>query len=340
MNSLKKWVVQGASSKSAGSRGLIRLPELLAGFDEYLIALKGQALGTSKRYIRSLEQFFEWLEKSGGAGGSADIAYIRTGDVERWMKDLYYHQGQQKGVTRAVKLAAIKSFWQYLLYQGYIKVDPMERVPSPKTSRPVPQKFSEAQLKKIFAAPDLSTRKGIRDLAILKVLFGAGPRVNELKELEMGSLKFEGADIYLQFQGKGNKERLVRLRKNPSDSLKLWLEIREEFVSGEYTQGKGPVFCSMARNRPGRPLSANGYNQILKLYAARMGITDEKVFVHKMRSTFATALYDAGFDIYMVSLIMGHESVETTKRYIVVSEKALKKTAIPNDIWRRLESSD
>lgn len=308
----------------------------IEGYKEYLLILRGRASGTVKRYVRALEVFDEWLTNRGGAFPPAPVpaASVTHADVEAWMKDLFYHHGNLQNISRAAKLSALKSFWQYLKYSGVIEANPLALIPSPKVQRPMPQKFSTSQLRRIFTAPDLSTHRGVRDMAILKLLYGSGPRVDEIRELNVDSLHVSGSDIYLHYtKTKGGKERIVHLRRNPSEALVRWLTFRASFVA----DGEQALFVSMSRSASGVRMSAKAYNEILKKYAVMAGITSERVFVHKMRATFATDLYDLGFGVLEISYLMGHDSVETTQRYIAISETALKKTAIPDRRWRELE---
>lgn len=306
------------------------LPE----FREHYAVLLGRRSGTIANYSRTLERFDAWL-KRGGVGGSPDVADISQSDVEDWLKALFYHHGNLQNITRAGKLSAIKAFWKFLVYKKVLRESPMELIPSPRITRPLPQKFSTKQLRSLFAGPDLSTPIGVRDLAILKTLYGSGPRVDEVRYLDVDDLHHGRKDIYLHYRKvKGGEERVVHLLRSPSEAIMNWLAIRENHVDATDTRA---LFVSMTSNRAGSRLSVKAYNEILKKYASLVGIKNERVFVHKMRATFATDLYDLGFDILEISYIMGHKSVETTQRYIAISERALKKTAIPNKRWRELE---
>lgn len=311
----------------------------LNGFEEHLMVLLGRSSGTVKRYCRTVESFSDWINSRGVEGGMPRTALsITQGDIEAWLKDLYYHQGNLQNISRASKLSALKAFWKYLEYKGVIDDNPLRLVPSPKISRPLPQKFSTFQLRQIFAGPDLSTPMGIRDMAILKVLYGSGPRVDEVRNLNLDDLHYNGRDIYLHYHiTKGGKERVVHLRRNPSEALMRWSSIRERFTDPRDPDSARSLFVSMSNNTPGCRMSVHAYNAVLKKYSGLVGLNSERVFVHKMRSTFATDLYDLGFGIIEISHLMGHRSVETTQWYIAISDSALKKTAIPDKRWRELE---
>ncbi len=308
--------------------------ELIKHFKSYLSVIRGNRPGTVELYARIVERFFEWLPSQGGSGGRIDLSVITSLDVEAWLKDLYYHQANVRNVTRSTKLSALKIFWKYLLSRGYIKSDPVSLMPSPRVVRLMPKKFTTGQLSRLFGSPDAAMPAGLRDLAILKTLYGTGPRVNEIRCLNLEDVHPSGpASVYLHYQTKGGKERMVRLARNPSEALLRWCAIRENHA----VPGEQALFVSLKNPEAGTRLSKNAYNSILKKYADAIGITGERVFVHRMRTTFATDLYDLGYNILEISIQMGHTGVETTQRYIAVSEKALKKTSIPESRWRELE---
>lgn len=308
------------------------ISDCLPRFQEHLKVVLGFREGTIKRYCQTLIKFEKWICSRGVEGG---IDTVSQGDIEDWLKDLFYHQGNTKNSSRASKLAAIKKFFAFLVYDGAIdkNADPAVNIPSPKVAKVMPQKFSTAQLQAIFTAPDVTTPMGIRDLAILTVLYGCGPRVEEIREMGFDDLRFAGNDIYIYIQGKGAKERTVRLRRRASSNLRNWLVIREQYAA----PGERALFVSFRPPQVGSNLSKVSYNNILKKYAAAVGIKNERVFVHKVRATFATDLYDADHGLIEISMLLGHSSVETTQGYIVISDKVLKKTAISDKRWKELE---
>ena len=315
------------------------ISECLPRFQNHLKVVLGFRPGTIDRYSYTLLKYEKWVLSRGVEGGIDEVTGLEgKALILDWLKDLFYHQGNIKSSSRASKLAAIKKFFAYLVYDDAIdkNEDPAVNIPSPKVAKVMPQKFSTAQLKAIFSAPDLTSYMGIRDLAILTVLYGCGPRVEEIREMGLNDLRFTGNDIYIYIQGKGAKERTVRLRRRASSNLRNWLVIREQYAA----PGERALFVSFRPPCPGTNLSKVSYNKILKKYAAAVGIKNERVFVHKVRSTFATDLYDADHGLIEISMLLGHSSVETTQGYIAISEKVLKKTAISDKRWKELEGRE
>lgn len=296
-------------------------------FENYLRVLSGFSPLTIKRYtyvLVSVDSYFKGV-------GIDKVLDIDRGAVEEWLKKMYYG-GSRKNSTRAMKLAAVRKFFSFLVYDKAILAadNPVSEIPTPKVGRIMPQKFGTEQLQGILNAPDRETAVGIRDGAILTLLYGAGPRVSEIKDLNLDDLRFSGHDIYMYIHGKGMKERTVRLRSRAAAELKRWLVIREDIV---VPGGELPVFVSVGLSKR---MSTVTYNTILKKYAAMAGVKNERVFAHKMRATFASDLYDMGFAIKEISILLGHNSTITTERYIAISEKALKQTAIPNARWAEI----
>ncbi|MCK5018582.1 MAG: tyrosine-type recombinase/integrase [Candidatus Peribacteraceae bacterium] len=306
--------------------------ELLKRYKEYLLIIKNLSKGTYGAYSRHLEEFVEFIEKNGGPGGEEDLLKIKRGDVEAWLKHLFYEKRNSDSV-RGGKLTSLKCFYDFLVYDGLLPANSIKRIPGPRGKKKKPRKFTTDQLKKIFSGPDPGSDLGVRDLAILSVFYGAGLRVSEVSGLKMKDLQFNTENkIRLFVFGKGAKERLVPLDREPSDKLKNWLVLRDKYVRSN--KHEEIVFLTMSNNLQGTKLSSVGLSNILKKYADMVKMKGSDVFLHKLRATFATDLYDQCKDIMLVSALMGHESIETTKQYIAISETAIEKTKINNKRWK------
>ena len=267
------------------------------------------------------------------------------GDVEAWMKALFYDMGNVANSSRASKLSALRSFFGWLKYAGHRNDEPTKDIPTPRIQQSLPQKFSTEELRLLFAAPDVSKPLGLRDLAILKLLYAAGPRVSELVNLDLNHIQDSGGYIRIHFENnKGNKDRTITLRRNPSKSLREWITYRHSMNLDHqaiFVRIKGTVHTR---------ISVDTAQDILAKYARRVGIDSVEVFAHKMRGTFASDLYDSGddkcprcgcgithIDLLMVQLALGHEKPETTVPYIAVSDRHLRRTAIPDRRFNEIE---
>jgi site-specific recombinase XerD len=320
--------------------------QIITEWMEHLLIQKGQRQRGVLQYCLIVRGFFRWADSVDRTGGPL---HVHRQDITEWQKALFYDMGNLSNRSRATKLSAVKSFFQWLKYAEYRKDDPSRGIPSPKVQETLPQKFSTEELRLLFRAPDLDTSQGVRDMAILKTLYAAGPRVSELVNLDLNHCIDTGGYIRLQIiGGKGGKDRTVTMRTNPSRALRAWLRVRKGTESDTEA-----VFIRLKKGgRPGRSdrLSDKSYQNILKKYSRAVGIDDTEVFLHKMRSTFATDLYDSGDDkcarcghgvhsvgVFEVMTLLGHEDPKTTLGYIAISERTLRKTAIPDKRFNEIE---
>jgi len=247
--------------------------------------------------------------------------------------------------SRASKLSALRSFFGWMKYAGYRSDDPTKGIPTPRIQQSLPQKFSTEELRLIFAAPPVDKVMGLRDLAILKTMYAAGPRVSELCKLDLNNVTDSGGYIRLHFHGgKRNKDRTITLRRNPSKTLREWIIARQQIAAGHnalFIRLKGQKYTRM---------SVDTAQDVLKKYAGIVGIESSETFAHKMRGTFASDLYDSGddccprckatihrVDLLLVQLALGHEDPKTTMPYIAISERHLRKTAIPDKRFNEIE---
>lgn len=317
------------------------LESYLVDWREHCLVQRGQRPRGVAQYERVVRGFFVWI---GEKGFAADPLKTAKDHVTEWQRAIFFDQGNIANSTRASKLSALRSFFGFLKYSGLIAEDPTEGIPSPKIQQVLAKKFSTEELRMLFAAPDLSTTRGVRDLAILKTMYAAGPRVSELVNLDFRHLHDTGGYTRLEIiGGKGGKSRTLTLRTNPSRTLREWLIMREQIDIDT-----DAIFIGL-QGEKGR-ISTRQILNIIKKYAVIVGIDSADAFCHKMRSTFASDLYDSGNDrcphcshpIHYVGLVevqaqLGHDDPKTTQGYIAISDRVLRKTAIPDRRFREIE---
>ncbi len=316
---------------------------LIAEWQEWLFIIRGRQVRGVDQYAKVVRGFFVWIASL----GPVDVHAVSQANIEDWMKALFYDFGNVSPGTRASKLSALRSFFGWMAYTNKRKSDPTKGVPSPKIQQSLPQKFSTEELRLLFAAPARDTLMGLRDLAILKTLYAAGPRVSELCNLDLNQISDSGGYIRIAFKGgKGNKDRTVTLRRNPSKTLREWIMARQGIDTGH-----NALFIRLKGQKHTR-LSVGSAQDVLSKYARIVGIDEAEVFAHKMRGTFASDLYDSGddkcprcgcgithMDLLMVQLAMGHATPETTVPYIAVSDRHLRRTAIPDRRFNEIEEA-
>lgn len=214
------------------------------------------------------------------------------------------------------KLSAIRSFYVYLQKEGLIQENPLEKISSPKIDKRLPSYLTNDEIIRFLRAPNISTPVGMRDRAILELLYASGLRVSELAHLTRSQIDMDTREI--RVIGKGSKERLVLMGKPAEEAIAIYLQKGWPKLSGK--KKTDAVFI----NRYGQRLIERRIQKIVKQYAKQSGI-NKNVHPHTIRHTFATHLLDGGADLRVVQELLGHASLTTTQIYTHVSQKQAKK---------------
>lgn len=217
--------------------------------------------------------------------------------------------------TSARRLSALRQFYRWLLRERLVKADPTSQIESPRLGRPLPKGLSEAQVEALLAAPDKETAEGLRDRAMLEVLYATGLRVSELVGLQPDRVNLSQGLV--RVVGKGGKERLVPL----GDEAVRWLErfldrSRPELLGGRPSDALFPT-------RRGGPLTRQAFWYRIKKHAQAAGIGVD-LSPHTVRHAFATHLVNHGADLRVVQLLLGHSSLSTTQIYTHVARERLQ----------------
>ena len=216
--------------------------------------------------------------------------------------------------SQARCLCGIRSFFNFLLVNDQIESSPAEFVDTPKFGRPLPDILTTDEIDSIIATVDMRSTKGLRDSAMLEVLYSCGLRVSELTSLRLSDLFF--GEGYIRVIGKGDKQRLVPISNTARDKIQRYLEERRSARSGEET-----VFL----NNRGGQLTRVMVFTILKRAVERAGI-DKHISPHTFRHSFATHLLEGGASIRQVQEMLGHESILTTEIYTHLDSDHLRRT--------------
>ena len=296
-------------------------------FTEWHVITKGCSTSAAEKYCRIARIFFAW---------AADAGLPLTRDtVETWMKHLHLECGNRSNATRASRLSSLRSVCKWLVDKGLLPANPCDGVPTPKFSNKAAQKFSPAELMALFADTGEQTAIALRDRAILMLFYATGMRRHEMSGLTLDRITLATRTGRVHIIGKGSKHRVVPFEGPVVPLLKTWLIVRAQFVANDVDS----LFVALHGNRhsgSGRGLGNVGLHNVLKRAGSRMGLPEHAVFLHKMRSTYATDLYDAGIPIGEIRILMGHASETTTWRYIAISERHLQKARIPASRWKQL----
>ncbi|MCX7834740.1 MAG: tyrosine-type recombinase/integrase [bacterium] len=221
------------------------------------------------------------------------------------------------------RLSALRSFYNWMLRMGKFDANPAEPATAPQSQRKLPKVLSIEEVGAILELPDTSTLVGIRDRAMLELLYGTGARVSDLVGLEINCV-FED-EGYLLYYGKGAKERVVPLVGSAAEWLHNWLvNGRNEFVNRWKSKRIGrPPDLTVFLNQNGNPLTRDGITKIVMAYILKV-LPKGRASLHTFRHSFATHLIQAGVDLRAVQLLLGHVSIETTVIYTHFSRDKLR----------------
>ena len=283
---------------------------MIVQFVDAMWAEQGLAKQTQASYRRDLEGFARWRDGAGGGLAGADRAALF--DYLAWRA----RQGYSPRSTARL-LSTLRAFYALQVRRGLRADDPTALLDPPKLPRALPKALAEAQVEALLAAPDVATPLGLRDRAMLELMYAAGLRVSELVELPAGGVNLrQGA---LRVRGKGGKERLVPLGEEAQHWLQRYLAEARPALAGKRT----PAWLFLVAG--GEPVSRQQFWGLVKRYAAVAGIDPRKVSPHGLRHSFATHLLNHGADLRALQMLLGHASLSTTQIYTLVAREQLKR---------------
>jgi len=311
-------------------------PNLIHQFIHYLSTEKNASPHTCRCYLRDLEEFENFLKNSGKATSSRiniEMGKVDRTNIRRYLSFLH-RKNKKSSIAR--KISSLRSFFKYLMREQLVNSNPAKSVSTPKVERPLPTTLTVDEAFRLMESPKDSSEKtysekaklrGLRDRAILELLYSSGIRVGELVGLNLNQLDLDLGIV--KVMGKGRKERIAPIGSKAVEALKAYLESREEL------KGEEALFI----NSRGERLTARSVGRLIKKYTRRSGIV-RKVSPHSLRHTFATHLLDAGADIREIQEMLGHASLSTTQRYIHISPGKLMEVydkAHPRSFKNRLK---
>ena len=265
---------------------------------------KGLSENTLAAYRRDLAALESGLGKALLEATAADLMAVMASR---------YDQGY-RAASSARWLSCVKGFFRHSLEKGRIGADPAAHLEHPKLGRPLPSSLSEAQIEALLRAPDAGTAVGLRDRAMLELLYATGLRVSELVQLELGSLNLRQGVI--RVTGKGGKERLVPV----GQEALAWVG---RFVAEGRTALGGAGTKALFPSNRGRAMARQTFWYAIKRYAAAAGI-EQNLSPHGLRHAFATHLLNHGADLRAVQMMLGHADLSTTQIYTHVAQARLK----------------
>lgn len=294
-----------AKVSPAGTADQVRLD----AFCDTLWLEAGLSKNTLASYRADLAQFSAWL---GPHGKTLDR--VEPVDIHDYLRDF---SRRAKSTSQRRLIASLRRFYQHLLASGEIQADPTLNIEPPPRPERFPKTLSEAQVEALLAAPDSETPLGLRDRAMLEVLYATGLRVSELVALKLFEVGMNEGVV--RVFGKGSKERLVPLGQVALEWLERYLrEARPLLLAG---RGCDAVFVT----RRAAGLTRQMFWTLVKRHAARAGIDPARLSPHTLRHAFATHLINHGADLRVVQLLLGHADISTTQIYTHVARERLKR---------------
>ena len=287
----------------------------LIGFKSYLRLERSLSANTIEAYLHDVDMLLQFFKSKSLKKEVSDVSGNDLKDFLVWINEL-----GMLPPTQARVLSGLKAFFKYLLLDNQIKIDPSALIESPKTSRKLPDTLSILEINSLIEAIDLSKAEGMRNKAMLEILYGCGLRVSELTSLKISNL-FLDID-FIKILGKGDKERLVPIGSEAIKFLRIFIE--EVRVHIAVKPGKEDfVFLNMR----GNPISRVMVFLIIKDLAKKAGI-HKSISPHTFRHSFATHLIEGGADLRAVQEMLGHESITTTEIYTHLDREYLRDTII------------
>lgn len=280
-------------------------------FRTYLVVVRGLSQNTVESYITDLSKFTSYLNKS----GITSPEQIKPEKISSFIKHLQEtHRLSSRSINRCI--VSVKQFFKYLLIEGDISEDPTENIVTPRTGKQIPETMTLEEVEKILSAPESkNSYEGIRDSAMLELLYSTGLRVTELVELEHKNINLEQG--YLTTLGKGKKERILPMGREAVRKLSGYLINSRPYII------KNRISDYLFVTRRGTRFTRQGVWKLIKTYARETGILRE-ISPHTLRHSFATHLLERGADLRTIQILLGHSDISTTQIYTHVERERLK----------------
>ena len=284
-----------------------RLPhrDLVREFLSYIQVEKGLATNTLQSYARDLAGLQSWAQKKG-----KQVETLERKDLREWIARMSRDGLAPSSVSRAV--SAARGFFRFLMLDGHIKRHPAEDLHTPQRVSRLPKFLSEEEMERLLFAPDIKTDVGVRDRAILELMYATGLRVSELCSLKQSDVELDAGLITCH--GKGSKQRRIPIGKSAVHWLQRYLGVRKQFGS----ETRPELFLHR-----GRTLTRQAAWAMIKTYAAQAGVPD--ISPHTLRHSFGTHLMQHGADSRSVQALLGHADISTTEIYTHITDLHMRK---------------
>ncbi len=279
---------------------------------EKFLRTKGFSIHTIKAYISDLNQLKKYLEEILNADSEPNkINYFQ-------IRDFLIYKSNQNISNRTIsrKIVSIKEFFKFAKSKKIIDKNPAEKISSPKYKQALPKFFTEDEMRELLNLPDISSKFGIRNKAILELIYSSGLRISEITNIVLKQINF--SLLTIKILGKGNKERIIPITEIAAEWIQKYVTIRSSFIN-KYSPNN--LFLS----KSGKKLTPDELREIIQNYIFQ--ISNRKgLSPHSIRHSFATHLLNNGADLKAIQEMLGHNNLSTTERYTHISIQELKNT--------------
>ncbi len=283
--------------------------DLIQAYENYLTKVKQASDNTVSSYLRDLRQFSAWLER----GGKADILQATQGDICDYLA--YLHQDGKSGATMSRSLASLRNFFSYVQSTGFLEASPVTAdIHVDRGEKKLPQILTGKEVELLLAQPSSSDPKGLRDKAMLELMYATGMRVTELINLDVEDVNLELGAVKCT---SGKKTRTIPLY--PAALRALTIYIKDIRILMVENPGEKALFVNVG----GARMSRQGFWKILKQYQSKAGI-EKDITPHTLRHSFAVHLLENGADLSSLQELMGHSDISSTQLYTHMVNQKLK----------------
>ena len=282
--------------------------DLLDGFIDHLWLEDGLSKNTLVSYRLDLTQFAAWLQQA----SAKTLLEASQADIQQYLA-VRFPQSKPRSISRLI--ASLRRFYRYYLREARVAADPTEQIDSPKLPRALPKSLNEAEVEALLKAPDIDSPLGLRDRAMLELLYACGLRVSELVGLKVTEVSL--SEGVIRVTGKGSKTRLVPMG-----------ELAVEWIARYLKQSRPQILQKRLSDtlfvtQRGSAMTRQAFWYLIKRYALLAGIT-KHLSPHVLRHAFATHLLNHGADLRVVQMLLGHADISTTQIYTHVARERLK----------------
>lgn len=295
------------------------MEKLIEQFLEHLRYERNVSSHTLRNYASDLEQFLDFLAPADPANGKRNLPEVSAIDhltIREWLASL--HTAQKKKASIARKLAALRTFFQFLVREGMLELNPAKLVATPKLEKKLPKHLSIEEAIRFIESPDPETDLGKRDRAMLELMYATGVRVAELTTLNLADVDFRNQLV--RVTGKRRKQRIVPFGEPAGEAIKNYLDVRDRFLLNApiSKRDEGALFL----NYQGTRITTRSVGRMVEKYI-RICAGMHNISPHALRHSFATHLLDSGADLRDIQELLGHARLSTTQVYTHVSMEKL-----------------